>query len=303
MSEALRVAVYAGWRMALPDAVVEAFCRRTGRAPATTGPALERFLHRGRAAWPAVELSDEALLDFLAAALNRQGDREAGLEPLHADGLHLACGVAHRNAQALAAFDETYLRRVGEYVVRVTTDAEAVKETRQKVRELLIVGAGGTPRIHEYSGVGPLGGWVRMVAIRTAMNLVRGAGPSHERVSALGDQGPTAAVDPELALLRAQSREVFQRAFAAALDALPPEDRTLLRLHYADNLTMDQLAPMFQTSRSSVARRIDAVRKTIFAATTARLRDEQRLSAAEIESLVAGAASQFQRTFSTFIQP
>ncbi|MEW5742575.1 MAG: sigma factor-like helix-turn-helix DNA-binding protein [Myxococcota bacterium] len=289
--------------MALADPVIEAFCRRTGRAPTTTGPALENFLNRGRAAWPAVELSDEAVLDFLGAALERQRDPEASLEALHADGLYLACGVAQRNQQALAAFDETYLARVGEYVVRVTTDAELVKETRQKVRELLFVGHGGPPKIHEYSGLGPLGGWVRMVAIRTAMNLGRGAPVPHERVSALGEKGPIAAVDPELALLRAQGREVFQRAFAAALEALSPEDRALLRLHYADNLTMDQLAPMFQTSRSSVARRIDAVRKSIFAATAARLRDEQRLSATEIESLVAGAASQFQLTFSAFIKP
>jgi hypothetical protein len=43
------------------------------------------------------------------------------------------------------------------------------------------------------------------------------------------------------------------------------------------------------------------VQKSIFAATTAQLRDEQRLSSAEIESLVASAASQSQRPPSTFL--
>ena len=45
---------------------------------------------------------------------------------------------------------------------------------RQRLRERLFVGSDGEPaRLASYSGRGPLGTWVRIAAIRLALNLRR----------------------------------------------------------------------------------------------------------------------------------
>jgi len=77
----------------------------TGSVP---GPGLERLLDEAiraaRAAWPAVELSEEAFLTQLAHALRRGGARsvEDWLARGTASDLYLACGCAQGDPAALA---------------------------------------------------------------------------------------------------------------------------------------------------------------------------------------------------------
>ena len=52
-------------------------------------------------------------------------------------------------------------------------------------------------------------------------------------------------------------------AFSRVLGQLAPEQRSLLRLHYVDGLTMDQLSRLYKTPRSTVARHVAAVREDI----------------------------------------
>lgn len=262
------------------------------------GPALEHLIQQGRTAWPSVVLEPTWVAEHAGRVVGAVDPSH--LELVHGDGLHLACGIARRHSPALEAFEVTYVARVGEYVIRLATDPSMVASVQQHLRQAVVLGLGGSPKIYEYSGRGSLGGWVRMVAIRMALNARRGATVETERISAWAERAPSAALDPELALVRAQAREAFEAAFRGALAALEARERTLLRLHYVEGLTMDQLAPMFQMSRSSVARRIDAVRRDILASTTQRLRDDLRLSPSEVKSLLAGADSQLQRNLSAF---
>ena len=48
-----------------------------------------------------------------------------------------------------------------------------VDDVKQELREKLLVASGALPRIADYLGEGPLTGWVRVSATRTALNLLR----------------------------------------------------------------------------------------------------------------------------------
>src|SRR5581483_4498624 len=88
--------------------------------------------------------------------------------------LYLACACARGVPAALAALDRAVLLRVPAFICRVSTDAAFADEVRQQLRErLLVAPPGGAPKIAEYGGAGALHAWVRVAALRTALNLRR----------------------------------------------------------------------------------------------------------------------------------
>lgn len=190
------------------------------------------------------------------------------------------------------------MARVPDYVLRIRVGREVVDEVQQKLREHLLMGSDGkAPRIAEYSGKGALGGWLRVTAVRTALNHLRGAGPATEGV---GEEMSLAA-DPELAYVKEQAHGLFADAFKRVLSGLDANERTILRLHYIDGLTMDQLAHLYKTPRSTIARRVAEARQQILVATEALLRDEQRLSPSSVASVIRQAQSQLEVTITRLL--
>ena len=54
-------------------------------------------------------------------------------------------------------------------MARIDSSSQFVDEVKQGLRERLLVGP--PPRIAEYSGSGPLGGWLRVVSVRLAITF------------------------------------------------------------------------------------------------------------------------------------
>jgi RNA polymerase sigma-70 factor (ECF subfamily) len=260
---------------------------------------LAQLLARGRAAWPAVHLSEERFVTHLARHARRASDPSEFLESLHAEDFFLACGISEQDRAALKLFEEHFLAHVPEYVLRVTVDRDLVVEVAQRLRQAIVLGDPGPPKILEFSGKGALGGWIRITAIRTALNLLRGKAPDGEVPS---EVEPRVVVDPELAFVKAQAQQLFREAFLRALDSLGPQERSLLRLHYVEGLTMDQLSRIYRTPRSTIARRVSEVRKEILGSTSQLLEEKHRLSRSEVASLVRGATSNLQLTISKFLK-
>lgn len=267
-----------------------------------------RLLHaveQARAAWPKITLDAEIFVAHLARHARSSSDPSAFVDTVHASDLYLACGVCHHDRAALAYFEEHFVARIPEYAMRVRASRDVVEEVQQKLREHLIVGsvaaeagAARTPKIAEYSGKGALGGWLRVTAVRTTLNHLRAAGPATEGLGeelALGN-------DPELAYVHAHAHVLFADAFKRVLAGLEPAERTILRLHYIDGLTMDQLAHLYKIPRSTIARRVAAARQQIMQATESLLRDERRLSASSVASIIRQAQSRLQVTFTTLFK-
>ena len=130
--------------------------------------------------------------------------------------------------------------------------AEVAQTVRQK---LLVSPAPGQPgKIAEYRGAGPLGGWIRVIAVRVALDLKR-AQSSPGRADSDADRPRRRwRGDPEIALLRDLYRDAFRNALHAALAELSGRERNLLRFHFADGLTLDELATSYRVHRATIAR-------------------------------------------------
>lgn len=260
-----------------------------GDVDAGVGAALAAMLAEGRETWPRASVSEEA---FVAHVARHAGGDPGGLATLRASDLYLACGCAQKDKGALAYLEERFIAHVPEYVLRIRIDGDAVDEVQQTLRERLVLGG----KIGEYTGRGALGGWLRVAAVRTALNQLRGRRDLSLDPEAGGELA--LAADPELAFLKERTQGLFVETFKRVVAGLEPAERAMLRLHYVDGLTMDQLARLYQTPRSTVARRIANVRQAVLEATEGRLRDERKLSPSAVASVIRQARSQIHLTMS-----
>jgi RNA polymerase sigma-70 factor (ECF subfamily) len=103
---------------------------------------------------------------------------------------------------------------------------------------------------------------------------------------AVAAEAPSAAPDPELAYLRAKYEAEFQRAFHDAVLGLSSHERNLLRHHYIDRLSIDQIGAIYRIHRMTAARRLNAVRQKVVDATRQHLADGAKISATELQSLL-----------------
>jgi RNA polymerase sigma-70 factor (ECF subfamily) len=212
--------------------------------------------------------------------------------PEHLADLYLACAVARGDAVALRAFDERILSEIAPSVVRVDSSADFLDEVRQTLRTRLLVGGEGEPpRITEYKGRGPLVGWVRVAAVRVALNLKRSAVPAASTEELLGDLA-AGEPDPELRHLKTLYRAEFSAALRAALAALSERQRLLLRLHYVDGLRLARIAGLYQVHESTASRWISSSVDAVASDTRRRLIERLSLSPSNLDSVARMVQSQ-----------
>ncbi len=246
-------------------------------------PGVERLYERGRAAWPALRLSLEEYARLVGPSL------ADGLAGDVAGDLYLACACRLGRPDALAAFERELMTQVPAYLSRLEGAAPLVEEVRQLLRIRLFVAPPGVdPKIAEYRGRGPLGAWVRVVAINLALELKRGG----RGTTALEDEAEVlpqlvTTPNPELDFLRVRYGEAFRQAFAGALAALSARERTLLKLHLVHGLSIDKIGRIYQVHRSSAARWLVEVREALYQGTRERLLSGLALAPAELDSLLA----------------
>jgi RNA polymerase sigma-70 factor (ECF subfamily) len=251
--------------------------------------ALRRLFEAGRQAWPGIEVGPEAFVRQLATR-----GAAGPLADVRAAELYLACACAERAPRAIEAFDRAHLHQVGAFLSRLRPSAAFVDDVRQVLREKLFVGKGAAaPKIGEYNGRAALASWLRVIAVRAAIDLRR-AGDEPKEEGGDEDRGRRggAVTDPEIRFIQQRYRGAFNDAIRDAVDALDAEHREILRLHFVEGRTLDQLAGSLGVHRATVARRLKAAREAVLG--QARLRLGERLGArhAELESLAGVMMSQ-----------
>lgn len=249
---------------------------------------IQRALH---AAWPDGPPLEVGFWAELARCVPTDREDDAVVEALaraHAVELHLAFCCRHGEPAALARFERDYIARLANAVGRIDPSPTFVDEVLQRVRmKLLVPEAGEPPKLAYYTGRGLLHSWLRVVAVREALNLrasqrrdvesaddeIRGLEPGH--------------TDPEVRLLQQEYRTEFREALVGALAALEPSERNLLRLHYLHGLTADELGKLLAIHRSSAARRIAKIRETLLATTRRALLARIAIGPSEFADLIA----------------
>lgn len=204
--------------------------------------------------------------------------------------LYLVCGCLVGDPAALSAF-EVELTPVIERAVQ-SFGAEAAAEVAQGLRAALLVDHRGRgPLLREYRGEGALRRWLRVVAVREATRLYHAG----KREAPADDDALFERLvggdDLRSELVRLDASRQFRAAFTAALSALEPRERTVLRMHLVDGLSIDQIAPAFEVHRATAARWVSAAREALLGKTRQYLMRELALGAGDADSLIRAARS------------
>ncbi|MFT3697948.1 MAG: hypothetical protein QM831_32710 [Kofleriaceae bacterium] len=221
---------------------------------------------------------DKTMTDQIAAAwpeitVTGFEDRLAELADAdHVTDLYLAFACARGDTAAIAALDRKYLAPLAAPLRKMGLDASAIDETLQIVRdELLVARTGKQPGILNYGGRGALAGWLRSVAVRTALRDRK----KPERRGEYVEGGHAASADDlELAYMKKTYGAAFERAFATALAQLEVEDRLLLKQRFGHRLGVVELGKMYGVNAGTITRRVQGVRDRLLEATRESMKDE-----------------------------
>ncbi len=251
---------------------------------------LAACIARARTAWPDIALDEAAFVEHLAARV-APGD----LSTAHVEDLWLACACARGVAGALAAFERVHAGDIRAVHAQARPPRPPLDDLGQLVRTKLFVGP--SPKILDYSGQGPMKSWVRVLGARTLVDMTRA--PT-ERESPRDESAflavPAPGDDPELEYLKRTYRVELNQAFEEAARALAPEERNVLREHYAHGLSIDEIAGAHGIHRATAARRIEGAREAVLKATRQLLMQRLKLSRQELESVVRLIESQLHVT-------
>jgi RNA polymerase sigma-70 factor (ECF subfamily) len=225
--------------------------------------------------FPEVRAEREALRDVVRGA--------GGREHAAAEAFLVASCVVRAPGAPEAL--ERWCRRELDEVIHRHAPASAKDDVRQLVRERLF----DVDVLRGFSGSGSLRGWARVVASRAAIDWVR-SNTSRVPAESLSPELPAHA-DVELQLLRTKYRAVFARAVQTALGQLERRERSLLRQHYLDDLSIHALGELYGVHRASAARWVASARERLLQLTRAEIAREVKLAPQEVESLMRALGS------------
>lgn len=206
----------------------------------------------------------------------------------HREDLAWARELAAGDAEALARYERELVPMIATHLRRRGMPNERIDDVQQALRMRLLVGRGdgAGPAINRYEGRGRLRTWVLVVALREAIRSRQ----RNKREVPLEDAVLVALAEPterESSIAeKAQYRTAFRDAFRAALVALEPRDRNLLRMHVLDELSIDQIAKVHGVHRSTAARWVERARERVSRSVRRDLMERLRVDPFELDDLL-----------------
>jgi RNA polymerase sigma-70 factor (ECF subfamily) len=249
-----------------------------------------RWITYAHAAWPDVVLDEQAFVDGQLARLPPDASAEQALA-LHAADLWLATACGNGDPVALAHFNDRFVAALNGVLNALGLSGDQIDEVKQELRAKLLVSDGEPPRILDFSGRADLRTWLRTTATRLAIDLLRRRGDlpaDDEELAAM----PALNDDPELAHLKDRYRGELAAAINEAAAGLSPRDRLLLKYHYVDGFTIDQIGPIYAIHRATAARWLGAARAALADATHALLGERLGLTGSQLRSIARLVESQ-----------
>lgn len=238
--------------------------------------ALTALMAAGGSAWPEIHVEAPDFVAFLGRCLSE--DAASGLGSLRAGELYLVCAYGRGAAGASQALEDHYMPRVRVALARLDLPAAAIADIQQELRERLIEARGSKPDRKGYGGRGDLAAWLCVAAVRRAGRRRERA----KRERPLGEAEAALLIapagDPEMDHLRSTYREEFQAAFVRALASLTSRERNLLRYHFIDGHSIDQIGAVYSVHRTTAARWINQAREVLCLRTRERLAERVSLS-------------------------
>jgi RNA polymerase sigma-70 factor (ECF subfamily) len=240
-------------------------------------------MSRGRAAWPQLTVDERGLVGAIARALRDAGDASAAIDELFVEDLYLARACVSQQPAAIAAFGEMCDGVLRGSLRAMHLSDDLIEELTQDVRAKLLVGE--SPRIATYSGRAPLKAWLRTVVTRAAVDRIR----AHDEPTAGEDElieVPAVADGPELEHFRRTYHVEFKTAFEEALATLEVRERNVLRHHFVDGLTTEEIGALYGVHKTTAFRWLEAARTALSKRTRAGFQARLHALPAELDSIL-----------------
>jgi len=216
----------------------------------------------------------------------------------HADDLYLAWACVTNDRNAIVLFEQRVLAPAVLAVRKIESSEAFVDEVRQALRDKLLFN-GGQPKLLDYQARGPLGAWARMVAVRLAFTLKR-----RTKATVSVDDwiaGAVANGTPYVDVMKQQQIALFTQALSAAAADLEPRLRAVLRMHFKDGLSIDQIGEVYQVHRATTARWLVQAKASWFAKTRSHMMKKQALSDTEYQQLAHEVQSRLDLSLSKLL--
>jgi RNA polymerase sigma-70 factor len=212
--------------------------------------------------------------------------------------LHLVRACLSGDAHALATFEKEVLSSVDRTLERMNLGARIADVKQQVLQVLFVARPGQEPRIAAYSGRGRLAAFVRVVAVREALDLLEKERREIACEPAQLAAAPLAEDDPELSYMKRTYRAAFKEAFEHAFCSLPPRTQNILRQHVLDGLTVVELGVLYHVHHATTARWIAEARGELNRRTRKELKRRLGLSSSECDSILRLADSHLAQSIS-----
>ena len=224
-------------------------------------------------------------LPAFTALLEQRVAESGGPEAINAADLLLAFATLAKDPVATKELDRRLVRAVRVAVGRF--EGLQLEEVEQQVRQRVLVGDGRSgPRLLKYTGRGAIGAWLKAVAGSLAIDETRKLKP--ERHGSEDELVATASSEagPELSLLNAQQKQHFNAAFKQALTRLTPQERTVLRMKFVDDLAVEDIGRAFAVHRTTAMRWLEKAQAQVMAETRALMAERLGLKTRDVESML-----------------
>jgi RNA polymerase sigma-70 factor, ECF subfamily len=254
----------------------------------STAEELAALMTRARERWPTIVCTEDLEAYF--------AERLQPADSAHAEDLYLACACATGSTAAIAVLEREYLTQVAHAVRHLGAERDFTDEVTQIVRERLLVGDHERgPKIREYSAKGSIAGWIRVIAVRIAVDLRRA---TSRMTSAVPEDLISASAAADAVYVKRRYRAVLQDAINRAIVDLSDEQRVLLRQHFVEGITFDALATAAGVHKVTIWRQIATVRSRIVGSMRSALGVGSLVGANEFESILRTVQSQLDFSLS-----
>lgn len=257
---------------------------------------LAEHLMKAQLRWPLFDVGHSFL-----ARLNSGVLELSELETFSAEDFYLACAALKAVPKALVEVElllAEQFRAMGHFRLAQSQ----LEEIRAALFSGLVVAGAGRPRLERYLGRGPLAAWLRVVATREVLSWMR----QNRKEPALDDEALLGTMESpaeglELSHLKEKYRGQCAAAFRQAIGALETRQRNLLRQHYLDELSLEDLSSLYRVHRATVARWLAAARTELLEKTREQIRIGLGLEAGEVDSIVRLVNSRFDFSAGVFL--
>lgn len=263
------------------------------------GARLRQLVTQGAAAFPLISVPDRAWAEHFGRHVSPD-DVDAFLAEFCAEDVHLVLGTLGGQPRALTTFDARLVAVAPRALRGIRLVTMSSDELMQHVREKLLVGS--DRKLSSYSGRGALDGWLRVVMARAAISMCRVHTKTETAAEDADAMLQVASTDSAaIEALRQAHAPIFREAITEAIESLDADDRALLRLHYVDGLTIDDLAFIYHVHRATTARRVARLRSAILDKTRTFVQARLGLQENEFHSVMGAILSRIDVTIARLI--